>query len=90
MGVKEVGNNITIKSELKDIIDKTDVENPITKNWPIDNSNLIVSTSRKTTRISGTVKSWYQKEEVGRIAWNTIGIWHVNNELKVDFNYAYS
>ncbi len=87
-GVKGVSNNIKIKSESHDTIEKKDVEKAIARSWSIDDSDINVSVSGTTVTLSGTVNSWYQKEEAGRIAWNTPGIWHVKNELAVDYYYA--
>ncbi len=89
-GVKGVTNDIKIKSESQDLIEKKDVENAISRSWSIDSNNINVSVSGTTVSLTGTVGSWYQKEEAGRIAWNTPGIWHVKNELAVDFEYAYN
>ena len=49
-----------------------------------------MSVSGKKVTLKGSVDSWYQKEEAGRIAWKTSGIWHVKNELVVDYEYAFS
>jgi len=89
-GVKGVTNNIKIKSEIHDAIEKKDVEAAIGRSWSVDDSDINVSVSDTTVTLTGTVNSWYQKEEAGRIAWNTPGIWHVKNELVVDYYYAYA
>jgi osmotically-inducible protein OsmY len=89
-GVKGVTNNIKIKSETHDAIEQKDVENAIRRSWSVDDSDINVSVSGTTVTLTGTVDSWYQKEEAGRIAWKTSGIWHVNNELVVDYEYAFS
>lgn len=88
-GVKGVTNNIKIKSESHNAIEQKDVEDAIGRSWSVDDSDINVSVSGSTVTLSGTVNSWYQKEEAGRIAWNTPGIWHVENELAVDYYYAY-
>jgi osmotically-inducible protein OsmY len=87
-GVKGVTNNIKIKSGTHDAIEKKDVEDAIHRSWSIDDSDINVSVSGTTVTLSGVVNSWYQKEEAGRIAWNTPGIWHVKNELSVDYYYV--
>lgn len=87
-GVKGVTNNIKIKSETHDAIEKMDVENAIGRSWSVDDSDINVSVSGTTVTLTGTVNSWYQKEEAGRIAWNTPGIWHLKNELVVDYYFA--
>ncbi len=89
-GVKGVSNNIKIKSETHDAIEQKDVENALGRSWSLDDSDISVSVSGTTVTLSGTVNSWYQKEEAGRIAWKTPGIWHVKNELEVDYYYDYA
>jgi osmotically-inducible protein OsmY len=88
-GVKGVTNNITIKSDSQDAIDKEAVEAAIGRNWSVDDSDINVSVSGTTVTLTGTVDSWYEKEEVGHIAWKTPGIWHVKNELEVDYEYVF-
>jgi osmotically-inducible protein OsmY len=75
-GVKGVTNSIKIKSETHDAIEKQGV---------VDDMDIDVEVSGTTVTLSGTVGSWYQKEEAARIAWNTPGIFHVKNELEVDY-----
>jgi osmotically-inducible protein OsmY len=88
-GVKGVTNNIKIKSDIHDAIEKEDVVAAIARSWSIDDSDISVSVSGTSVTLTGTVKSWYQKEEAGRIAWKTPGIWSVKNELAVDYEYAF-
>jgi len=90
MGVKGVTNLIKIKTETHDAIEKKDVEEAIGRSWAIDDSDINVSVSGTTVTLTGTVDSWYQKEEAGRIAWNTPGIWHVKNNLEVDYYFAFA
>jgi osmotically-inducible protein OsmY len=84
-GVRGVTNNIKIKPESHDAIEQKDVENAIGRSWTVNDNNIKVQVSGTTVILSGTVNSWYQKEEAGHIAWNTPGIWHVKNELAVDY-----
>ena len=85
-GVRGVTNNIKIKSETHDAIEKRDVEDAIARNWAVN--DIKVDVSGTTVALSGTVNSWYQKEEAGRVAWGTPGIWNVKNDLEVDYEYA--
>jgi osmotically-inducible protein OsmY len=87
-GVTGVTNNIKIKSESHDAIEKKEVEAAIGRSWSVDDSDINVSVSGTTVTLTGMVSSWYQKDEAGRIAWNTPGIWNVKNELEVDYYYA--
>ncbi len=88
-GVKGVTNSITVKSDSQDAIEQHAVEQAIGRSWSVDDSDINVKVSGTTVTLSGVVNSWYQKDEAGRIAWNTPGIGHVKNELTVDYEYAY-
>lgn len=87
-GVKGVTNNISIKSESHDAIEQKDVENALERNWSINANDIAVRVSGTKVTLTGTVSSWYQKEEAGRIAWKTPGIWSVENELEVEYDYS--
>jgi osmotically-inducible protein OsmY len=86
-GVKGVTNNIKIKSEARDTIEKEKVELALARNWSLNSQDVKVKVSGTNITLTGTVSSWYQKEEAGRIAWNTPGVWAVDNELVVEYGY---
>ena len=86
-GVKGVSNDIKIKSETHDAIEQKDVENALARDLSNDDNDIHVKVSGTKVTLTGTVKSWYHKDEAGRIAWKTPGIWHVQNDLTVDYFY---
>jgi osmotically-inducible protein OsmY len=86
MGVTGVTNNITIKSESMELVEKTAVENALKRNWAFYDNNIRVQVSGHTATLTGTVDSLYQKNQAGSIAWNAPGVWMVDNELVVDWN----
>lgn len=88
--VKGVTNNIKIKSEVQGAIELGDVEHAIAGNWSVYDSDINVAVSGTTVTLTGTVHSGYHKEEAGRIAWKTPGIWQVKNELAVDYEFAFT
>jgi len=87
-GVRGIINHLKIKSELNDTIEKNHIEAALERSWTVNADDVHVHVSGRTVTLIGTVGSWYQKEEAGRIAWNTPGIWHVENELRVEYDYA--
>jgi osmotically-inducible protein OsmY len=89
-GVRGVSNNIELKPAIKEKLEEEAIRRAIRRNWSIDNSIIHVTVDGTTVTLTGKVDSWYQKEEAGRIAWNTPGIWHLNNELEVYYEYAFS
>lgn len=88
--VKGVTNNIKIKSEVQDAIEQADVEHAIAGNWSVIDSDINVTVSGTTVTLTGKVHSRFHKEEAGRIAWKTPGIWQVKNELAVDYEFAFT
>lgn len=87
MGVSGVANNITIKSESKDAVEKEDIENALKRNWSLNAEDINVKVSNHKVTLTGTVGSWYQKDEAARIAWSASGVWTVDNELEIEYEY---
>ena len=85
LGVVGVTNNITIKGEAEDKIEKEDIETAIARNWSINDENIDVEVEQNNVTLSGSVSSYYQKEEAERLAWKVKGVWNVNNELTIDW-----
>jgi len=85
IGVKGVIDNMKIKSEVQDNIEKRDIEKALVRNWSIDNHDINVKVSGSRVTLDGTVRSLYQKDEAGRIARNAPGVLTVDNELIIDY-----
>jgi osmotically-inducible protein OsmY len=86
LGVTGVSNNITILPEAQDLIEKKNVESALRRNWwSVNDSDITVKVLGNKVTLTGTVKSWYQKSEAARIAWNAPGIRTVDNELAVEY-----
>ena len=62
-GVKGVTNNIKIKSDSHDAIEKKEVEDAIGRSWSVDDCDINVSVTGTTVTLSGTVDSGYQKRK---------------------------
>ena len=82
-GVKGITNLIEIKSESKDILEKKDIQSALKRNWSINSKDIKVEVNHNNVKLAGLVNSLYQKEEAGRLAWNTPGVRSVDNELEV-------
>lgn len=87
-GVKGVTNDITIKPDKHDALEQKDVEDALERNWSINTNDITVKVSGTKVTLTGSVSSWYQKNEAGRIAWMTPGISSVDNELEIEHDYA--
>ena len=87
LGVVSVSNNITIKHETLDQIEKKDIESALKRNWSIDPKDIMVKASDHKVTLTGTVKSWYEKDEAEKTAWKAPGVWMVDNELGIEYAY---
>lgn len=86
-GVKGVTNNIKVKPDTHDEIEEKQVKLAITRHWSLNSQDVKVKVSGNKITLTGTVSSFFQKEEAERIAWNTPGVWAVYNELAVEYKY---
>ncbi|KRB59927.1 BON domain-containing protein [Flavobacterium sp. Root186] len=85
-GVRGVIDKIKIEAEIKNEVEKEFVEKALRRSWLLDIDNIRVRVDNKTITLSGIVSSLFQKEEAEKIAWNTPGVWYVDNELLVEFD----
>lgn len=88
LGITGVVNNIKIISETQGEIERKDIESALRRNWSIRAKDIEVKVSGHKVTLNGTVNSWYQKDEAARIAWNAPGVWTLDNELVVKYDYS--
>ncbi|AWH86385.1 ornithine aminotransferase [Flavobacterium album] len=89
-GVRGVTNKLMIKSEVEDQIEQKKVEDALRRNWAIDSDKIHVRAHGTTISLSGIVSSLFQKDEAERIAYKTPGVWFVDNQLVVEYDYLYA
>jgi osmotically-inducible protein OsmY len=85
-GIKVLTNNICVKAETNNELEKRVVEHALLRYSSTADQNIRVGVSGNTITLNGTVYSFYQKEEAAKIAWNAPGVSMVNNELVVAFD----
>ena len=83
-GVLGVISNINI--ETKDNLEKKNIQDALLRNGAINEQHIDVKVIGNKVTLNGTVNSWYQRDEAGRIAWNAPGVWAVENKLVVEFD----
>lgn len=83
-GVRGVIDNIKIEAEIKNELRQEHIEKALKRSWILDINNIKVRVDGKTIFLSGIVSSLFQKEEAEKIAWNTPGVWFVDNEIIVE------
>lgn len=84
IGVKGVTNNITIKSQNDNKMNKGALKLALQNHLALDSIDIEIEVSDATITLKGTVESWYQKELAGRIAWKAPGVINVDNELLIE------
>jgi osmotically-inducible protein OsmY len=85
IGVRGVTNSIKIKSkdiDVKDIKDK--IMKAFQRNATIDASGIKLESTGNRVTLSGTVRSWIEKEEAEKIAWSSPGVLTVDNRIEIE------
>jgi osmotically-inducible protein OsmY len=82
-GVKRVSNNITLKATAQPSAVKDAIEKALLRNAEVDAANVKVTADGGTVTLSGNVRSWGEKSEAGKAAWNAPGVNSVRNDIAV-------
>ncbi|WP_052461161.1 BON domain-containing protein [Psychroserpens mesophilus] len=77
-------NNPELKSDLIDTKKQKDIKIALRQSF-INHCDINIKVSGTAATLSGKTISLHQKEEAENIVAKTPGIWHVNNELKLNF-----
>jgi osmotically-inducible protein OsmY len=88
-GVKGVSNNILIRSQYVNTLEKNVIEKALRRHWSINADDIHVAVNENRVTLTGKVNSLFQKEEAEKIAWKTPGVVFVDNNLVIDYKYDY-
>jgi osmotically-inducible protein OsmY len=86
-GVMGIINNISIKSNFEDKIEKSDIESALSRNSFINTNKIKVKVANHAVTLTGEVRSWFEKDKSSQIAWKAKGVWTVNNDLAIEYIY---
>jgi osmotically-inducible protein OsmY len=83
-GVVGVTNLIVIKHRAISAADiKTGIERALVRAAETDADQILVHVEGGNVTLTGTVRSWAEREEAERVAWRSPGVTRVTNEIRV-------
>jgi osmotically-inducible protein OsmY len=83
VGVKGVTNLITVSPEVRKTEVKSAIESALKRLAEVDATSIKVDTEDGKVVLSGTVRSWFEREEAERAAWAAPGVRNVEDRIAV-------
>jgi len=82
-GVKGVSNLISLKPQVKPSDIKNKIEEAFRRNAELDAKSITVEATGSEVILRGTVRSWAERKEAERAAWQAPGVTKVDNRIAI-------
>jgi osmotically-inducible protein OsmY len=84
-GVMGITNNIGIKSRVSTVDIKAKIEEALQRNARLDASRVRVTADGTKVTLSGSVRSWAEREEAEDAAWSAPGVTEIKDQMEITF-----
>ncbi|HEX6641061.1 MAG TPA: BON domain-containing protein, partial [Thermoanaerobaculia bacterium] len=83
-GVRGVANNINVTTRQVQVQDvKGKIEAALKRNAEIDSKKIVVQASDGKVTLSGSVRSWVERQDAINAAWSAPGVRNVVDQIRV-------
>lgn len=82
-GVKGVSNMILLRPRAEPSEIKRKIQEAFKRNAEVDANRIVVETKGSEVILTGTVRSWIEREEAERVAWSAPGVTKVEDRIVV-------